>query len=232
MADRTTHRRRTDQIRLGLRYLVNTVSFPPSLPPFLPPSLSLRTSPTPRDSNPPSVHLQGTSVPSPPTQTSEERQKKMKEGKESQKKREKEEEDQVKRILLKRKGVSVVRPIDGLKFHADNLSSAHIYLRLTPEQQWDALPKELVEECAQLTKANSIEGSFSFSFRFVSFRFSPSTHTHTHSSPSPPLPRASLPIFHSSRIIIWGEERTKGRKVVAGEGWEKGDDRGEEEGKA
>lgn len=52
------------------------------------------------------------------------------------------------------------------QFHADNLSSAHIYLRLTPEQTWDALPKELVEECAQLTKANSIEGSFSFSFRF------------------------------------------------------------------
>lgn len=44
-------------------------------------------------------------------------------------------------------------------FHADNLSSAHIYLRLTPEQTWDALPKELVEECAQLTKANSIEGN-------------------------------------------------------------------------
>ncbi|KAM0806051.1 hypothetical protein BDR22DRAFT_901156 [Usnea florida] len=44
-------------------------------------------------------------------------------------------------------------------FHADKLSSAHIYLRLTPEQKWDALPRELVEECAQLTKANSIEGN-------------------------------------------------------------------------
>ena len=47
------------------------------------------------------------------------------------------------------------------QFHADNLSSAHIYLRLTPEQKWDDLPKELVEECAQLTKANSIEGELS-----------------------------------------------------------------------
>ncbi|MCJ1275280.1 hypothetical protein MMC21_003081 [Puttea exsequens] len=44
-------------------------------------------------------------------------------------------------------------------FHADNLSSAHIYLRLSPQQKWDELPREIVEECAQLTKANSIEGN-------------------------------------------------------------------------
>ncbi|KAL9602244.1 MAG: hypothetical protein Q9219_001968 [cf. Caloplaca sp. 3 TL-2023] len=42
-------------------------------------------------------------------------------------------------------------------FHADNLSSAHVYLRLKPGQEWDKLPTELVEDCAQLTKANSIE---------------------------------------------------------------------------
>ncbi|KAK0514739.1 hypothetical protein JMJ35_003356 [Cladonia borealis] len=44
-------------------------------------------------------------------------------------------------------------------FHADNLSSAHIYLRLTPDQTWDSLPSALLEDCAQLTKANSIEGN-------------------------------------------------------------------------
>ncbi len=44
------------------------------------------------------------------------------------------------------------------QFHADNLSSAHVYLRLKPGQQWDNLPAVLVEDCAQLTKANSIEG--------------------------------------------------------------------------
>ncbi|KAL8781456.1 MAG: hypothetical protein Q9194_000329 [Teloschistes cf. exilis] len=42
-------------------------------------------------------------------------------------------------------------------FHADNLSSAHIYLRLKAGQEWDKLPRALVEDCAQLTKANSIE---------------------------------------------------------------------------
>ncbi|MCJ1340224.1 hypothetical protein MMC09_005518 [Bachmanniomyces sp. S44760] len=45
------------------------------------------------------------------------------------------------------------------EFHADNLSSAHVYLRLNEGQTWDDIPAALVEECAQLTKANSIEGN-------------------------------------------------------------------------
>ena len=32
-------------------------------------------------------------------------------------------------------------------------------MRLNPEQKWDSLPAALVEDCAQLTKANSIEGA-------------------------------------------------------------------------
>ena len=44
------------------------------------------------------------------------------------------------------------------QFHVDNLSSAHIYLRMTPDQKWNQLPPALLEDCAQLTKANSIEG--------------------------------------------------------------------------
>ncbi|KAK5167963.1 Coiled-coil domain-containing protein 25 [Saxophila tyrrhenica] len=46
-------------------------------------------------------------------------------------------------------------------FHADNLSSAHIYLRLpNPEKEpWTAIPQDLLTDCAQLTKANSIEGN-------------------------------------------------------------------------
>lgn len=47
----------------------------------------------------------------------------------------------------------------GKQFHVDNLSSAHVYLRMAEGQTWDQLPKELVEDCAQLTKANSIEGA-------------------------------------------------------------------------
>ncbi|KAK3056129.1 hypothetical protein LTR09_002635 [Extremus antarcticus] len=46
-------------------------------------------------------------------------------------------------------------------FHADNLSSAHIYLRLpNPETEpWTAISQDLLTDCAQLTKANSIEGN-------------------------------------------------------------------------
>jgi hypothetical protein len=43
-------------------------------------------------------------------------------------------------------------------FHADKLSSAHIYLRMNEGDSWEAIPEELVIDCAQLTKANSIEG--------------------------------------------------------------------------
>jgi len=44
-------------------------------------------------------------------------------------------------------------------FHVDNLSSAHIYLRLNEGDEWDAIPERLLTDCAQLTKANSIEGN-------------------------------------------------------------------------
>lgn len=49
-------------------------------------------------------------------------------------------------------------------FHVDNLSSAHIYLRLDEEESWESIPKPLLEDCAQLTKANSIEGLTKNSF--------------------------------------------------------------------
>ncbi|QRD88673.1 putative coiled-coil protein [Aspergillus flavus] len=45
------------------------------------------------------------------------------------------------------------------QFHVDNLSSAHVYLRLRDSESWDNIPQPLLEDCAQLTKANSIEGN-------------------------------------------------------------------------
>ncbi|KAI8072490.1 hypothetical protein BC940DRAFT_292703 [Gongronella butleri] len=44
-------------------------------------------------------------------------------------------------------------------FHVDKLSSAHVYVRLKPGQTWDDIPEKVVEDCAQLVKANSIEGN-------------------------------------------------------------------------
>jgi hypothetical protein len=44
-------------------------------------------------------------------------------------------------------------------FHVDKLSSAHVYLRLPDSiSSWDNIPEALATDCAQLVKANSIEG--------------------------------------------------------------------------
>lgn len=39
------------------------------------------------------------------------------------------------------------------------LSSAHVYLRMPEGMEWTAIPEALVEDCAQLVKAHSIEGN-------------------------------------------------------------------------
>jgi hypothetical protein len=45
-------------------------------------------------------------------------------------------------------------------FHVDNLSSAHVYLRRPSSSiSIDSVPQEILDEIAQLVKANSIEGS-------------------------------------------------------------------------
>lgn len=45
-------------------------------------------------------------------------------------------------------------------FHVDKLSSAHVYLRLPAQiESWEAIPEPLLNDCSQLVKANSIEGS-------------------------------------------------------------------------
>ncbi|KAI0727900.1 cytoplasmic protein [Fomitopsis betulina] len=44
-------------------------------------------------------------------------------------------------------------------FHVDKLSSAHVYLRMPEGMSWEAIPEALLTDCAQLVKANSIEGN-------------------------------------------------------------------------
>lgn len=43
-------------------------------------------------------------------------------------------------------------------FHVDDLSSAHVYLRLQKNQRLEDINPNIIMECAQLVKANSIEG--------------------------------------------------------------------------
>lgn len=44
-------------------------------------------------------------------------------------------------------------------FHVDKVSSAHVYLRLRPGQTIDDIPTAVLEDAAQLVKANSILGN-------------------------------------------------------------------------
>jgi hypothetical protein len=55
--------------------------------------------------------------------------------------------------------IFVNRGVNPCRFHVDGLSSAHVYLRMrVPNTSYDELPPKALEECAQLTKENSIEG--------------------------------------------------------------------------
>lgn len=47
---------------------------------------------------------------------------------------------------------------EDLWFHVDDLSSAHVYLRLKKDQKLEDVSETTIQECAQLVKANSIEG--------------------------------------------------------------------------
>ncbi|XP_031569348.1 coiled-coil domain-containing protein 25-like [Actinia tenebrosa] len=44
-------------------------------------------------------------------------------------------------------------------FHVDKLSSAHVYLRLPKGKNIEAIPQDVLIDCAQLVKANSIQGN-------------------------------------------------------------------------
>jgi hypothetical protein len=48
----------------------------------------------------------------------------------------------------------------GNRFHVDKLSSAHVYLRLKEGETLDDVPTNVIEEAAQLVKANSIQVGF------------------------------------------------------------------------
>ncbi|KAL7513872.1 hypothetical protein ACHAXN_011186 [Cyclotella atomus] len=43
-------------------------------------------------------------------------------------------------------------------FHVDDLSSAHVYLRLKPGMTLDDIPEDCLLDCSSLVKANSIQG--------------------------------------------------------------------------
>lgn len=56
-------------------------------------------------------------------------------------------------------------------FHADKLSSAHIYLRMKEGDSWESIDEGILMDCAQLTKANSIEGLKIYNSRCTNAEF-------------------------------------------------------------
>lgn len=50
------------------------------------------------------------------------------------------------------------------RFHVDKVSSAHVYVRMHRGQTIDDISEGLLEDCAQLVKANSIQGILFFFF--------------------------------------------------------------------
>lgn len=55
-------------------------------------------------------------------------------------------------------------------FHVDKLSSAHVYLRMPDGMSWEAIPEALLTDCAQLVKANSIEGTLYGFFSLIGWQ--------------------------------------------------------------
>jgi hypothetical protein len=60
----------------------------------------------------------------------------------------------------------LAQPFDVLhyRFHVDDMSSAHVYLRLPEGANFDDIPPDTLEDCAQLVKQNSIQGEGTLSF--------------------------------------------------------------------
>ena len=54
----------------------------------------------------------------------------------------------------------------------DKMSSAHVYLRLNKGQTIDDISEGLLEDCAQLVKANSIQGKICLLFLLHCILFS------------------------------------------------------------
>jgi hypothetical protein len=48
--------------------------------------------------------------------------------------------------------------VKSCRFHVDNLSSAHVYLRLPDGGTLQSIPPNVLEECCQIVKHNSIKG--------------------------------------------------------------------------
>lgn len=97
-------------------------------------------------------------------------------------------------------------------FHVDDLSSAHVYLRMKPSMKLDDINEALLLDCASLVKANSIVGCKVKLFRVagLSKHFSRcKSHILLHLSHSPFLSHTSTQEIISLRSLHKMEEPEK-----------------------
>lgn len=66
---------------------------------------------------------------------------------------------------------SVMEGLIYRRFHVDKMSSAHVYVRLHKGQTIDDISEGLLEDCAQLVKANSIQGKICSDSFFIYFYY-------------------------------------------------------------
>jgi len=57
--------------------------------------------------------------------------------------------------------LDIVLLLTQIRFHVDNLSSAHVYIRMKKGVDLKDIPPAVLEDCAQLVKQNSIQGTHS-----------------------------------------------------------------------
>ncbi|AAW41900.1 hypothetical protein CNBB1970 [Cryptococcus deneoformans B-3501A] len=94
-------------------------------------------------------------------------------------------------------------------FHVDKLSSAHVYLRQPdnqPHGEWDKLPAVLVNDLAQLVKANSIEGNKKDNITIIYTPF-----TNLKKTGDMPVGQVS---FHSDKMVKRAHVSTRDNAIV------------------
>jgi hypothetical protein len=98
------------------------------------------------------------------------------------------------------------------RFHVDKVSSAHVYLRLKKGETIDTISEGLLEDCAQLVKAHSIQGTSIFSsaiytpFSLLLFFLA----TRSLNSIVQYSPRLNLLV-----ILLWAQRLRRGEKDVS-----------------
>lgn len=87
-------------------------------------------------------------------------------------------------------------PVAADRFHVNDLSSAHVYLRLPVGKGMDDIPEPILTDCAQLVKANSIQGN---KLNNVEIVYTP--HPNLKKTGSMEVGQARLPAFFTSATL-------------------------------